>query len=369
MTAESARSKCVLIAAGGTGGHVIPGVEVAKELRDRGWECVFVGTARGFENRLVPEAGFALRHVPIGSLKSVSLRRRLATLLSAPKALASAIRLVRQRRPAVALSLGGYAAGPIVAACALLEVPLVVLEPNARPGLANRLAAPAARRTLLGHPHAASFFNAATSRVTGMPVRREFFREVPRSVDLPFTVLILGGSQGAARLNRAALDAVRLWLKEGDEIPMLMHQTGDREHLAISEAYRKLDIDADTAAFFDDMPARFGRADLVVCRAGASVIAELCAARKPAVLVPFPYAADDHQRANGAALESVGGAVLVEDADWSGERMAREVDRFRRDPRCLAAMSTALAPLAPTDAVQKAATAVADAAQRAGGIL
>ena len=369
MTAESARSKRVLIAAGGTGGHVIPGVEIARELRDRGWECVFVGTARGFENRLVPEAGFALRHVPIGSLKRVSVRRRLLTLLSAPKALASAIRLVRQWRPAAALSLGGYAAGPLVAACALLEVPLVVLEPNATPGLANRLAAPAARRALLGHPQAASFFSSATCRVTGMPVRREFFREVSRPADSPFTVLILGGSQGAARLNRAALDAVRLWRQAGAEIPVLMHQTGEREHRAMSAAYREVDVDADSAAFFDDMPERFARADLVVCRAGASVIAELCAARKPAVLVPFPYAADDHQRANGVALESAGGAVLVEDADWTGERMVREVDQFRQDPGRLADMATALAPFAPAGAVQSAATAVADAARRAGGII
>ena len=153
MTAESARAKCVLIAAGGTGGHVIPGVEVAKELRDRGWECVFVGTARGFENRLVPEAGFALRHVPIGSLKRVSIRRRLATLLSAPKALASAIRLVSQRRPAAALSLGGYAAGPVVAACgaargtagrAGAERNAGPGEPAGRPGGATSPAGPSA---------------------------------------------------------------------------------------------------------------------------------------------------------------------------------------------------------------------------------
>ena len=148
-----------------------------------------------------------------------------------------------------------------------------------------------------------------------------------------------------------------------------MHQTGEREHRAMAASYRELNVDAETAPFFDDMPERFARADLVVCRAGASVIAELCAARKPAVLVPFPYAADDHQRANGSALASAGGAVLVEDAEWTGEQMVREVDRFRLDPGRLAAMAAALAPLAPTEAVEDAATAVADAANRAGGIV
>lgn len=368
MTAKSTRAKCVLIAAGGTGGHVIPGVEVAKELRERGWNCVFIGTARGFENRLVPQAGFALRHVPAGSLKRVSLRRRLSTLLSAPRALATAIQLVRQQRPAAALSLGGYAAGPLVAACALLEVPLVVLEPNATPGLANRLAAPAARRAVLGHPRAASFFRAATCQITGMPVRSEFFRTAPRPAGSPFTVLILGGSQGAARLNRAALEAVRVWRARGRNIPRMVHQTGEREYATVSATYTELGIDADSAAFFDDMPARFAEADLVICRAGASVIAELCAARKPAVLVPFPYAADDHQRANGAALAAAGGALLVDDADWNGDCMADEIERLWDDPGRLAAMASALAPLAPTEAVQHAATAVADAARKAGGI-
>ena len=365
MTAP-ASGRCVLIAAGGTGGHVIPGVEVARELRARGWECVFVGTARGFENRLVPQAGFALRHVPAGSLKRVSLRRRLATLLSAPCAVAVALELVRRTRPAAALSLGGYAAGPLVVACALLDVPLVLLEPNAAPGLANRLAAPAARRALLGHPRAASFFRAATSRVTGLPVRGAFFRVAPRPAGDPPAILVLGGSQGAARLNRAALDAARIWRERGGPVPRIAHQTGEREFERVAAGYRELGVEARAQAFFDDMPERFAEADLVVCRAGASVIAELCAARKPAVLVPFPHAADDHQRANGAALEAAGGALLVDDGEWTGARMVREVDRLAAAPGRLEEMASALAPLAPAEAASDAAAAVAEAARRAG---
>ncbi len=367
MKARWSGRRRVLIAAGGTGGHVIPGVEVAKELRARGWECVFVGTARGFENRLVPAAGFRLCHVPVVSWNRVSLRRRLASLLAAPRALAAAVALVLRARPAAALSLGGYAAGPLVVACALLDVPLVLLEPNATPGLANRLAGPAARRALLAHPRAAGFFRAATSRVSGMPVRSEFFRAAGHRPDGPFTVLILGGSQGAARLNRAAVDAARIWSREGREAPRIIHQTGERQLREVAAAYAGLGIGADTAAFFDDIPARFAQADLVICRAGASVSAELCAARKPAVLVPFPFAADDHQRANGAALEAAGGALLVDDADWTGRRMAQVIASLSQNPERLAAMAAALAQLAPARATHDAATAVAEAAARAGG--
>ena len=368
MTTKTMPGKRIIIAAGGTGGHVIPALEVAGVLRARGWECAFVGTPRGFENRLVPQAGFELHHVPIGSLNRVSMRRRLNTLLSVPCALAVMLALVRRVQPLAALSLGGYSSGPLVVVCALLDVPLVVMEPNARAGLANRLAAPAARRALLTHGQAAVSFRSGTCSLTGMPVRSEFFRTAPRQQGAPFTVLILGGSQGAARLNQAAVDAARRWQAEGARAPRLVHQTGEREHAAVAEAYAAIGIEAETAAFFDDMPERFAQADLVICRAGASVIAELCAARKPSVLVPLPYAADDHQRANGAALVEAGGALLVEDAEWTGVRMVHEIHSLEGNSGRLEAMSKALAPLARAKAAHDAADAVVAAAKSAGGI-
>ncbi len=360
--------KCVLIAAGGTGGHVIPAIEVATALRSRGWECVFVGTECGFENRLVPPAGFSLHHVPIGSLNRVSLSRKLHTLATAPRAMAAMLSLASNRRPAAALSLGGYASGPLVAACALLDIPLVVMEPNATPGLANRLAAPTARRALLGHPDAAGFFLHGTSAVTGLPVRGQFFQARRPNPDQPFTILILGGSQGAARLNSAAVDAARAWYEAGVEAPRLIHQTGPRELDAVSAAYAAIGCEAETAAFFEDMPTRFAQADLVVCRAGASVIAELCAARKPSVLVPFPYAADDHQRANAVVLASAGGAVVVDDAEWTGGRMVQVVSSLAEDGSRLEAMARSLGPLAHDRAAEDAADAVVRAAEMAGGI-
>ena len=363
-----ATEKHVLVAAGGTGGHVFPGIEVAKELRRRGWVCVFVGTARGFENRLVPAAGFDLRHVPIGALNRVSLRQRLVTLLSVPAAFSVATGLVLKYRPAAALSLGGYAAGPLVLASALLDVPIVLLEPNAQPGLANRLAALAARRALVCHPKAAKRFRWTSCQMARMPVREEFFEAREKPASEPFTVLVLGGSQGASRLNQAALEAVRIWREEGRKCPRLLHQTGQRDAGEVSAAYREAGVNAESAAFFDDVPGLFRRADLVVCRAGASIIAELCAAGKPAVLVPFPFAADDHQRANGAAVAEVGGALLCDDSEWTGERMVREVDALAADPSRLRRMSEALASLSPRGAAAHAADAIAQVAARSGGL-
>ena len=368
MTREAMPIKRVIIAAGGTGGHVIPALEVAGVLRARGWECAFVGTPRGFENRLVPQAGFELHHVPIGSLNRVSLRRRLETLFSVPYALAVMLALVRRLQPLAAFSLGGYSSGPLVVVCALLDLPLVVMEPNARAGLANRLAAPAARRALLSHVRAATYFRSGTCSLTGMPVRGEFFRTTARPKGAPFSVLILGGSQGAARLNRAAVDAARKWQAEGVRPPCLVHQTGEREHAAVTAAYAEIGIAVETAPFFDDMPARFAQADLVICRAGASVIAELCAACKPCVLVPLPHAADDHQRANGATLAEAGAAVLVEDTEWTGSRMVREIASLEADSGRLAAMAKALAPMARKQAAEDAADAVVAAARSAGRI-
>ncbi len=365
---RSTAEPCVLIAAGGTGGHVIPGLEVAKELRRRGWLCVFVGTARGFEGRLVPAAGFDLRYVPVGALNRVSLRRRLTTLLLLPAAFSVAAGLVLRYRPAAALSLGGYAAGPLVLASALMDVPLVLLEPNARPGLANRLAALVARRALVCHPRAAKRFRSASCQLARLPVRREFFEAREKAPGEPFTVLILGGSQGAVRLNEAALEAVRIWRDEGRRCPRLLHQTGERDAEEVSAAYREAGVEAVAAAFFDNMPRLFSQADLVVCRAGASVIAELCAAGKPAVLVPFPFAADNHQQANGAAVADAGGALLCDDSEWTGERMVREIDALSADPVRLQRMSRALARLSPRGAAEDAADAVAQAAARSGGL-
>lgn len=218
-TAPAAPGERFLIAAGGTGGHVIPALQVAAALRERGHQCVFAGTVRGIENRLVPKAGFELRHVPIGPLNQVSWMRRLRTLLGVPRALRAAWRLLDEFRPAALLSMGGYASGPLTLSCALRETPIVVMEPNAKPGMANRLAGVFASRALLGCAAAARYFQSGAGRQTGVPIRAAFFERSPRPLNRTFTVLIVGGSQGSRKLNESALAAVRHWRACGAETP------------------------------------------------------------------------------------------------------------------------------------------------------
>ncbi len=366
VTEPVALGERYLIAAGGTGGHVIPALQVAAVLREQGHECVFVGTARGLENRLVPAAGFELRHVPIGPLNQVSWSRRLRTLLEAPRALYAAWRILDEFEPAAVLSLGGYASGPLVLACALRDTPVVVMEPNARPGLANRLAGMFASRALIGFEEAAKYFRNGMSEAVGIPVRAEFFERGPRGVNQRFTVLITGGSQGSRRLNEAAVGAARAWMAADTGAPFVIHQTGPNEFEQVRDSYHELGFDADVSAFYDDMPALYTRADLIVCRAGASAVAELCAAGKASVLVPFSHAADNHQMVNARALSHAGGALVVEDDDWTATAMVETVEDLRSRPVELAAMASAAASLAKPGAAELAADALKNVARTQG---
>ncbi len=344
-----------LIAAGGTGGHVIPALQVAAALRDRGHECIFAGTARGLENRLVPAAGFELRHVPVGPLNRVSWSRRLQTLMESPSALRSAWRLLDEFEPAAVLSMGGYASGPLTLSCALRETPVVIMEPNAKPGIANRIAGMFASRALLGFEAAAKYFRNGISRQIGVPVRAEFFERAPRPVNRNFTVLITGGSQGSRRLNETAVEASRYWRAAGVAAPHVIHQTGRNDFEWVRDSYRELGFDAETASFYDDAPALYARADLVICRAGASTIAELCAAGKASILIPFPYAADNHQFVNARAPAQAGGALVVEDGEWTGAKMVQMVNHLRSRPADLKRMESAAAGRAMPCAAERAA--------------
>lgn len=331
----------VVLAAGGTGGHIIPGIAIANELRARGHETLFVGTPRGMESRLVPPAGFALRQLRIGALNQVSWSRRLRTLAQLPLSVMDAWRLLAAERARVAVSLGGYAAGPLLVAARLRGVPIVVVEPNAVPGLAHRWTRRWVRRALVAFEAAAQAFPAGKARITGVPVRGAFHELAAPVEPPPFTVLITGGSQGARRLNQAAVDAAEIWKKRGDLGQYrLVHQTGVREHKEIESRYRELGVDAEATPFVDDMPAAFGAAHVIVCRAGASTVSEVAAAGKASVLAPFPFAADDHQLRNAEALASRGAARLVLDAEMNGERLVKELDALRADASARQAMES-----------------------------
>ena len=318
-----------LMAGGGTGGHVIPAIAVARELRARGHEAFFVGTRQGMEAKLAPAAGFPIEWIEIGGLKRVGVARTLRTLMQLPWEIGRVWRMLARRRTSAVFSMGGYAAGPAVLAGWLRRLPIVIMEPNAMPGMTNRKIGRVAARALLSFPEAARYFPAGRGEVTGLPVREEFFRIAPKPRTARLKVLVTGGSRGSGTLNRAARESWPLFRNSGVNVS-LIHQTGAAESEATAEAFRDAGLAGEIVPFIDDMPAAFADADLIVCRSGAGAVAELAAAGKPSILVPFPFAADNHQLRNAEALERDGAARLVLDREMNGQRLFEEIRSPRR---------------------------------------
>ena len=314
----------ILFAGGGTGGHVIPALAVAHELRKRGREVMFVGTERGMEAKLVPPEGFRLAIIDIGGLNRVSMRQKLKTLTRLPVVTLGCSRF----RAAAVFSMGGYVAGPPVMAALVRRIPVVVMEPNAVPGFTNRAIGPFVSRALISFPETARYFARGRAELTGLPVRQEFFEIPPKPPSELLHLLITGGSQGSRTLNRAAQESWPLFRNAGLRI-RIVHQTGTAGFQEVHEAFGKSGIPGEVVPFIQDMPAAFAAADLVVCRSGAGAVSELAAAGKPSILVPFPFAADDHQTHNAQALEGGGAARLVRDAEMTGERLVSAVSGIR----------------------------------------
>ncbi len=305
----------VLIAGGGTGGHIIPALAVAHDLVTRHQaEVLFVGTLRGMESRLIPAAGFQLRFIEVGPLKNVSLATRIRTLLDIPRSLFACRRLIREFNPDVVFGVGGYASGPGMAAALMLHVPTMAFEPNAMPGLANRLVGKRVQAAAVNFPAAAVYFHNA--EVTGIPVRPDFFKLAPTTGDAPH-LLVFGGSQGA-RLFNSTLPAIAPALLASVPGLTILHQAGMRHVEATEAAYRASGANPahwQVSGFLDDMPSRFAQANLVMARSGASTVAELAAAGKPALLVPFAAAADDHQTRNAEEMVKAEAAVMLNESD------------------------------------------------------
>src|SRR6266581_2234221 len=344
----------VLIAAGGTGGHLFPGLAVADELRRRegSRRIIFAGTARGLESRLVPRAGYPLELLPILPLNAVGFLRMLRGLFALPGGLLRAAALVRRLRPEAVLGVGGYAGGPVVLVAALLGVRTVILEPNARPGLTNRVLRTVVDRAACGYPETLPAFG-AKGVLTGNPVRGGF-ASLPRKVHVPpLTLLAFGGSQGSRVLNRALLAALP-HLPKPDRL-RIVHQTGEAMHAEVKAHYAGAGREAEVLPFIDDMERRFAEADLVCSRSGATTCAELCAAGKAAVLVPFARAAEDHQRVNAEALQAAGAARMIEEKDLSGESLARAIGELVREPARIGAMEEAARTLGRPDAAARVA--------------
>jgi UDP-N-acetylglucosamine--N-acetylmuramyl-(pentapeptide) pyrophosphoryl-undecaprenol N-acetylglucosamine transferase len=313
---------------------------------------VFVGTPRGLEARLVPQAGYPLVALPILPLNGVGLARMLLGLLALPRALWQAVALVRRERPASVLGIGGYAGGPLALVAAVMGVRTVILEPNAKPGFTNRMLRPFVARAACAYPETLAAFG-TKGALTGTPVRGGFAALVPRPHVAPLTLLAFGGSQGASVLNRAMVEA--LPLLPGSERLRLVHQTGPAMHDAVQAAYAKAGRAAEVLAFLDDMEARFAGADLIVARSGATTCAELTAAGKAAILVPFALAADDHQRGNARALEAAGAALMIEERALSGQSLAQVVSALVAEPARIEAMEAAARKLGRPDAAARVA--------------
>lgn len=351
----------VLIAGGGTGGHIMPALAIAGALQKQYHaELLFVGTPRGLESRLVPQAGHKLELIQVGQLKNVSLATRARTMLDLPMSVVHCRRLLKRFRPDVVIGVGGYASGPAMIAAILARIPTLAVEPNAFPGLANRLVGKRVSAAAVNFEPALKYFRNA--HVTGIPVRAEFFNLQPRSANAPPHLLIFGGSQGARVLNRT-MPQIAARVLDGVPGLTILHQAGARHAEETQAAYAASGADPSrwqVHAFLDDMARRFEAADLVLSRSGASTVAEEMAAGKPALLVPFPGAADDHQRKNAEVMAAAGAAVMLIEAEMTAERLLESLTAMFADQTELRAMGERARTLAHPDAASRIAAIAAE---------
>jgi len=319
-----------------------------------------VGTARGIENRLVPQAGFGLMLIRVGALKNVSLLTRLRTLLDLPLAILHSRKIIRAFAPNVVAGVGGYASGPAMAAAILAGIPTLAFEPNYVPGFANRMVGRFVSAAAVHFAETAKYFRNA--HVSGVPVRQEFCDIAPRPPGSSPTLLIFGGSQGAHAINVAITSAIAE-IKGQIQNLHVIHQTGERDYNEVQAAYTRLGIPAEVSAFIDNMPQAFAQADLVICRSGASTVAETTAAGKPAIFIPFPRAADDHQRRNAEAVAAAGAAVMIPEAELTPSRLGQTIAGLLSGGDRLREMQAKARTLAHPDAAERLARMVAELAR------
>jgi UDP-N-acetylglucosamine--N-acetylmuramyl-(pentapeptide) pyrophosphoryl-undecaprenol N-acetylglucosamine transferase len=326
----------VVIAGGGTGGHLYPGIAVAREILKRrpDAQISFAGTARGIEARVVPREGFPLDLVRVGGLKGKEITHRMHGLALLPAGMIDAWRIVGRRRPRLVIGVGGYSSGPVVLAAAVRGVATMILEQNAVPGLTNRLLAPFVRAAAVTFESSARFFG-SKAFVSGNPVRQEFLDAAGQggwgaNDGTGSRILVFGGSQGAHAINVAMVEAAAQLAADGSRVH-LTHQTGERDVEMVRAAYRTAGLQAVVEPFLYDMGKQIAGADVIVCRAGATTLAEITAAGKAAILIPLPTATDDHQRKNAEALLSAGAAEMLLQSELTGDRLAGQVLKLAAD--------------------------------------
>lgn len=332
----------IVIAAGGTGGHLYPAVALAREFlrRDPAIRLLFVGTPRGIEAKVLAHEGLELALIAAQPVMGRGLVKAAGALVSLPLGTWQSLALLRERRASLVLGVGGYTSPPVLLAAWLLGVPRAILEPNAWPGMANRVLGPVANLVFVTFREAAGHFSPAKVRVTGMPVRRDFLegaRHETRGEGGCKTLLVFGGSQGARALNDAMLGALPKWAALRGRVA-IVHQTGEADHGRVKAAYEAASVAAEVVPFLFEMPQALRAADLVVSRAGAMTLAELAVCGKPAILVPLPQAIHQHQARNARVMAEAGGAVVLPQQELTGVRLAQEVTTLLRDPERLRVM-------------------------------
>jgi UDP-N-acetylglucosamine--N-acetylmuramyl-(pentapeptide) pyrophosphoryl-undecaprenol N-acetylglucosamine transferase len=362
----------ILIAGGGTGGHLYPGIALAREIarRDPAATIVFVGTAAGVEATVVPREGFPLDVIRVSGLKGKSQMELVKGLFVLPLAALDAWRVISRHRPDVVVGVGGFASGPVLLLAAMRGYPTMLLEQNALPGITNRLLARWVKAAAVTFEESLATFP-GTGFVTGNPVRPEFFTRDEKEADGHLVsppgaarVLIFGGSQGAHAINVAMVEAAARLAAAGAGRVAITHQTGQRDVDLVRDAYRRAGLEARVEAFLFEMDREMKQADIVVCRAGATTLSELAAAGKPAILVPLPTATDDHQRKNAEVIARAGGGEIIDERQLSGERLADALARLGSDPARRRTMSAAVRTFARPDAAARIADKVWELAGR-----
>ena len=356
----------LLIAGGGTGGHVIPAIAIAQEWlsRDKEREVVLVGTERGIEMKLVPQAGLLLETLRVAGLKGkggAALARNLAML--AP-AMIDARRVLRKHKPVAAFGVGGYAAGPMMLVTWFSGVPNIIFEPNAEPGLTNKLLAKLSKRIAVGYEISAQTWG-KKAVVTGCPVRPEFFSIESRQLEKPFRLLITGGSQGALPINRTFVDAMDLLAARKNDLS-IVHQTGERDYNAVRTAYARREINAEVVPFLTNMAERFAWADVIVCRAGAITAAEIAAAGRAAIFIPFGAATDSHQLRNAQEMTKSGAGRLITENELTAKRLTSEIFSLIDRPEQIEKQSKAARSLARPNATRDIVNLIEEAANVQG---
>ncbi len=343
-----------VMAGGGTGGHVMPSLAVAEVLRAAGHDALFIGTRRGMEATIVPRAGFGIEWIEIGGLQRLGLAKQLKSLYQLPASVLRSLNILRRKKAAAVFSMGGYVAAPVMLAAVLNRTPMVVMEPNAMPGLVSRKLAKFVDRAMLSFEEARAFFPAGKAELSGLPVREAFWKIQPRKPASPFRVLITGGSRGSKALNKAAEDSWPLFRDSGIAVSILL-QCGADEHQRLARRFNETGIEGEVVPFLHDMPAAYASADLIVSRAGAGAVSEICASGRASVLVPFPFAADDHQKHNAEAMRKAGASLMFEEQGWSGQRLFECVNELAADPARLESLARHAKTLALPGAAERAA--------------